>query len=150
MNTETITKITSTGIVGIFAIINGWLGWLILLYMTTMTIDWISGTFLAIKENRWSSSIARQGLWHKGGTLMSICVSILTDFLLNLIINNFPSIQLPFEYNVLLCPIVIIWYTVTELGSILENISAAGTPVPSFLTNALALIKKLCGTHHTE
>ena len=40
------------------------------------------------------------------------------------------GVELPFIYTVLLCPLVVIWYILTEVGSIIENAGALGTPIP--------------------
>ena len=48
----------------------------------------------------------------------------------------------PVEYTVLLLPMVLVWYILTELGSILENAAAMGTPVPEFLIRILASAKE--------
>ena len=48
---------------------------------------------------------------------------------------------LPFEYNVLLCPLVIAWYIITEAGSIVENAGKLGAPVPKRLRKAIAALQ---------
>lgn len=137
MQTEMIEKAASVGILGLWAAIHGWLGWLAILYAICMMLDCATGTALAIKEKSWSSSKARQGLWHKGGSIIMICVSILTDILLGLIIDHIPGLQLPFQYDMLLTPIILTWYIVCELGSILENATGMGAPVPPILQDVL-------------
>ncbi|WP_083908968.1 phage holin family protein [Ruminiclostridium cellobioparum] len=37
--------------------------------------------------------------------------------------------------------IVIVWYILTELGSIIENAGKMGDPIPGFLQKAIALFK---------
>ena len=64
--------------------------------------------------------------------------------LLGLVLNNFPSLTLPFDYSILLTPLVIIWYIVSELGSILENSANMGAPIPGFLKRALEKVKVSC------
>lgn len=34
-------------------------------------------------------------------------------------------------------PVVLVWYIVTELGSIVENAGALGAPIPAFLQAAI-------------
>lgn len=120
------------------------LGWLVLLYAAVIMLDWLTGTALALKEKTWNSGKARQGLWHKCGSVITICVALLTDILLGLVLNNFPSLTLPFDYSTLLTPLVIIWYIVSELGSILENSANIGAPIPGFLKRALEKVKASC------
>ena len=57
--------------------------------------------------------------------------------LIKTIAANIPGITLPFEYTLFLCPLVLVWYILTELGSIAENATAMGAPVPEFLLKAL-------------
>ena len=116
---------------------HGWLGWLVVLYAVCMMLDWVTGTVLAIKNGVWSSHKARQGLWHKCGSIIMIFVSVLTDILLGLTLNHISGLTLPFNYDMLLTPIVLFWYIVSELGSILENAEKMGAPIPPLLKNFL-------------
>ena len=54
-----------------------------------------------------------------------------------MILANIPGITLPFTYEVFLGPVVLVWYIVTELGSITENAGALGAPIPDFLRKAI-------------
>ena len=144
METETVEKAAGVGSVGLWAALHGLLGWLVLLYAAVIMLDWLTGTALALKEKTWNSGKARQGLWHKCGSVITICVALLTDILLGLVLNNFPSLTLPFDYSALLTPLVIIWYIVSELGSILENSANMGAPIPGFLKSALEKVKASC------
>lgn len=137
MNTTISQFRLEVGVAGLIVAFQGWLGWLVLLYVIVMVADWITGSVLAIKEKKWNASTARQGLWHKCGSIIATCVAALTDILMGIIINHLPGIQLPFSYNVLLCPMVLVWYIATELGSILENAACMGAPIPAFLKNVL-------------
>lgn len=87
MQTETMEKVAGIGALGLWAALHGWMGWLVVLYAVSAMMDYVTGTALAIKEKTWSSSKARQGLWHKGGSIIIIGVSVLTDILLGLTIN---------------------------------------------------------------
>ena len=49
--------------------------------------------------------------------------------------------SLPFEYSVLLAPLVIVWYIIGELGSLAEHAVTFGAPVPSWLRNILEIGK---------
>ena len=69
---------------------------------------------------------------------------LITGNEMGLALNNFPRLALPFAYNTLLTPLVIMWYIVSELGSILDNSANMGTPVPSFLKSALEKVKSSC------
>ena len=134
-------KMAITAAVATFTAVFGWLGWLVVLYVGCMVVDWITGSVAAGKAGAWQSSIAREGLWHKCGSIVAVGVAAGSDCLLGLVINNIPAISIPFTYTVLLCPIVIVWYILTELGSIIENAGKMGAPIPSFLQKIIAIFK---------
>lgn len=144
MDMESIEKYTSVIVLTVFATIRGWIGWLIVLYCVAMCTDWLTGTILAIKNAEWNSSKAREGLWHKCGSIFCLAVALLTDLLLSLIVNNIPGMQLTFQYKVMLFPLVTVWYILSELGSILENAAEMGAPIPSFLRHVLEKVQDSC------
>ena len=47
------------------------------------------------------------------------------------------------DYTVLVLPVILVWYIFTELGSIAENATDMGAPVPAWLTKLLAASKQL-------
>ena len=120
----------------------GWFGWLVIAFVACMSVDWITGSMAAWKRGEWESRIAREGIWHKTGSIIAVLVTLLFDAVIGNVINNIPSVSLPFTYTVLLSPIVIVWYILTELGSIIENAGRMGAPVPGFLKKAIVLLKE--------
>nr|DAE50958.1 MAG TPA: holin [Caudoviricetes sp.] len=118
----------------------GWFGWLIVAWAFCMAVDYITGSGAAMKQGNWSSARARDGLWHKAGMLFAVIAAGMLDLVIWLIVGNIPAITLPWEYTVLICPLVVCWYIVTELGSIVENAGAMGAPVPKFLRKAIAAL----------
>ena len=143
---------------GALTAIFGWFGWLVVLFIFCMAIDYATGSAAAMQKGEWSSSVARTGLWHKCGSLIAVIVAGLADFVVGLVVNNIPAITLPFDYTVLICPIVVVWYILTELGSIVENVGALGAPVPNFLKKMIKAFKnvadatgdKLAGDGHDD
>jgi len=63
---------------------------------------------------------------------------MLSDWLIGLIIAQIPAVHLPFTYTVLLGPLVIVWYIIGELGSLVEHTVTFGALVPSWLVGILA------------
>lgn len=133
-------KAAIVGIFGAFGAAFGWLGWLVLAWIGCMVVDYISGSSAAMKAGQWSSARARSGIWHKAGMIVVVIVAAVADNVLSLVVASIPGISI--EYTVLLLPMVLVWYILTELGSILENAAAMGAPVPEFLVNILAAAKE--------
>ena len=132
-------KKTVTALMAALSAFLGWMGWLVVLYAVSMGIDYLTGSALAAKNGNWQSQKAREGLWHKAGSILAVIVAALADFLLGLVLKNLP-LSLPFTYTVLLCPVVLVWYILTEMGSIVENVGEMGAPVQEFLKNIIAAL----------
>ena len=114
----------------------GWLGWLVLVWVSCMALDYITGTLAAMRRGEWSSQAARDGLWRKGGMITAVLVAALGDVMLGMLLHHLPT-TLPIPYSVLLTPVVLAWYSLTELGSIAENAVALGAAVPGWLQKLL-------------
>lgn len=128
------------GIVGAataFTAAFGWIGWLVVGWVICMALDWISGSAAAKKNGEWKSQTARDGIWHKAGMILVVTIAAIVDGVLGQIINNLPGFTLPFNYALLVFPVVICWYIFTELGSICENANKMGATVPDFLISLL-------------
>lgn len=132
-------KAAIVGVFGAFGAAFGWLGWLVLAWFGCMVVDYISGSSAAMKAGQWSSAKARGGIWHKAGMIVVVVVAAVADKVLAIVLANIPG--LPIDYTVLLLPMVLVWYILTELGSILENAAAMGSDVPPFLIRILASAK---------
>ena len=111
----------------------GWFGWLIVAWVVCMAIDYLTGSAAACKAGKWSSALAREGLWHKAGCVAAVTISGILDLVVGHILGGLPEAALPFAYTVFLCPLVVVWYILTEVGSIVENAGAMGAPVPAWL-----------------
>ena len=131
-----MVKAALAALVGGISAAFGWLGWLVLIWAGCMVMDYITGSAAAAKDGEWSSAVARAGIWHKAGMIAVVIVAALCDSVISLALANLP-ITLPFEYSVLILPIILIWYIFTELGSITENAVAMGAAVPAALVSLL-------------
>ena len=134
-------KAAVAGVAGAITALFGWMGWLVLAFVGCMGLDWLTGSAAAVKEGAWASSVARAGLWHKLGSIVAVGVSGLADMVVGMVVNHIPGLTLPWEYEVLICPLVLVWYIVTELGSIIENAGRLGAPIPGFLTKAIQALQ---------
>lgn len=126
---------------GAFGAAFGWLGWLILAWVGCMALDWISGSAAAAAKGNWSSAVARAGIWHKGGMVVVVIVAAVADCVLGMAVGHLPALGI--DYTVLVLPVILVWYIFTELGSIAENATDMGAPVPAWLTKLLAAGKQL-------
>ena len=119
----------------------GWFGWLVVAWIVCMIIDYATGSAAALRAGEWSSKSARDGIWHKLGSVVAVIVAAILDTVIGHLLANVPGVELPFTYTVLLCPLVVIWYILTEAGSIIENAGALGAPIPTWLTKMIAVLE---------
>lgn len=120
----------------------GWTGWAIIALAACIILDYLSGTAAAMSKGEWSSTVARQGLWHKLGEIIALLVAILCDIAVKVILNTDALKDIvKFEWANIFTIMVSIWYILTELGSIIENAAALGAPVPKWMKNAIEKMK---------
>lgn len=134
-------KAAIAAIIGFLTALWGWVGWAVIIWIGCMLIDYISGTMAAKAAGEWSSSEARAGLWHKLGEVFAVLVAALCDIALHVIVNG-SGVQLGVPLPALVTPVVLLWYIITELGSIAENAGKLGAPVPSWLKKSLKTYKE--------
>ena len=123
-------------------------GYLVLFFCAAALIDWLTGTMKAMKSGNWTSSTAREGLWHKTGEFISLLVAGGIDLMLYYISVSVPSMD--FSYKSCLLPVVCVWYICTELGSILENVGQLGAPIPKFLCRMIEVLRAQVDTATEE
>lgn len=133
-------------ITGVFAFLTalwGWVGWAVLIMVISMFLDYLTGTWAAKARGEWSSAIARQGLWHKLGEITALLVAALCDIAVQVIFSSgAASLISDIEYEGYITIIVAVWYTFTEIGSILENAQELGAPIPDWLIKGVGKLKR--------
>ena len=112
----------------------GWKGIMLLSWLLVMALDYLSGTLAACKQGQWCSAVAREGLWHKGGMILAVLVAGIADVVMLVIVQHIP---IGMEWPGIIMPLVLAWYIITELGSILENAVKLGAKVPGWLIGIL-------------
>ncbi len=112
----------------------GWKGVMLIAWVAVMALDYLTGTLAACKAGLWSSETAREGLWHKGGMIAVVIVAALADWIMVLVAAYIP---IGIQWPGIIMPLVLAWYIITELGSILENAVKMGANVPSWLVKLL-------------
>lgn len=123
-------------VAGMYSAAFGVVGCLALVWVACMAVDYISGSAAACKNGEWSSKVAREGIYHKGGMLLVVVVAAITDAAVHMAVESIPSIGI--NYSAVILPVVLVWYIFTELGSIVENAAAMGANVPEKLVKLLA------------
>ena len=120
----------------------GWFGWVVVAWIGFMLIDYATGSAAALRAGEWSSKTARDGIWHKLGSVAAVIVAGILDVVIGHLLGNVPGVELPFTYTVLLSPMVVVWYILTEAGSIIENAGALGAPIPAWLSKMIAALEQ--------
>ena len=141
-NTLTAIKMWITAAVAALTSFLGWFGLLAIVWVALMLADWLVGSAAAMHRGEWSSAKLREGAWHKGGMIVIVCIALVADWLIGGMLANLPGVTLPFEYSVLLSPLVMVWYVFGELGSLAEHGVSMGAPVPKWLVRLLAAGKE--------
>ena len=112
----------------------GWKGVMLIAWVAVMALDYISGTAAACKAGEWNSKAAREGLWHKAGMIFAVIAACFADWIMVLIAQYIP---IGIQWPGIILPLVLAWYIITELGSILENAVKMGAKVPDWLVKLL-------------
>lgn len=129
-------KAALAAVIAFFTALWGWLGWAVLIWVFCFLLDYLSGTAAARKAGEWSSDIAREGVWHKLGEIFAVLVAALCDIALRVILEG-SGLDLGIQIGPMVTPVVLLWYIITELGSIAENAEKMGAPVPGWVKKGL-------------
>ena len=104
-------------------------GWDVALYclVVAIALDYVSGIMKAYYTKTLSSKIGFRGILKKLGILLLVMVAVLVD-------------KATGESGAIRT-LVIYYFVANEGLSIIENIGAAGIPIPKFLKKALKMLK---------
>lgn len=141
-NTALNIKLAVTGVISVLTALWGWFGWLVVAWVALMFADWLVGSAAAAHAGKWSSAKLREGAWHKAGMVIVVCVALVADWLIGSLLGHIPGVTLPFDYTVLLGPMIIVWYIIGELGSLAEHAVNMGAKVPGWLPRILDISKE--------
>lgn len=121
------------GISNITAIIGGAIvyllgGWdtLIIVLVTLMCMDYITGVLKSLYNKKLSSNVGRKGIIKKVTTLVIVSVAVMCEKV------GIPAMR----------EITIMFFTANEGLSILENASEMGLPMPERLKSALIQVRE--------
>lgn len=130
----TTIKAAMAAAISALAAFLGWKGIMAIVWVVCMALDYLSGSAAACKGGEWSSAKAREGVWHKAAMILVVLVSGLADIIMATICEN---VHIGFVWPGLVLPLVLAWYIITELGSILENAVHLGAKVPAWLVKLM-------------
>ena len=112
----------------------GWVGIAVAIMLACMVLDYITGTWAAKAHAEWTSTRAREGLWHKLGEIVALCVAALCDIAVGVILSS-AAAPLIGDYHHR-------GYITLIVGSILENAAKLGAPIPEKLIKGIGRLKK--------
>lgn len=87
-----------------------------MIYVVTggfIVLDMITGLVKAIKEKSYNSSVMREGLFHKCGSILMVVFGLLVDYA-----QTFVDLGVKIPVAIAICTYIILM----EIGSIIENI----------------------------
>lgn len=96
-----------------------------LVYLLTacfIALDMLTGLIKAFKEKSYTSSVMREGLFHKSGSIMCVVFASLIDYA-----QSYIDIGIQVPVTIGICAYIILM----EIGSIVENICAINPDIMS-------------------
>lgn len=104
--------------------------WIFLCPIIGAAADIITGWIQASVNGTWNSSVMRKGLYRKGGEFLVVIMAYVAELAIDAVAG------------VHLATCLSMYIGLMELISVIENLNAAGVPVPTFLKNRLDKIKE--------
>ena len=108
----------------------------IITLIIAMVLDYISGIIKSYETNTLSSKVGAKGIIKKFSYFLVIVISFIIDFIL----CNYTLNEIDLYYPVV-SEIIIAWFVINEIISILENVSEIGVPLPKFIINITSHLK---------
>ena len=108
----------------------------IIILIIAMVLDYISGIIKSYETNTLSSKVGAKGIIKKFSYFLVIVISFIIDFIL----CNYTLNEIDLYYPVV-SEIIIAWFVINEIISILENVSEIGVPLPKFIINITSHLK---------
>lgn len=99
------------------------------IFLVLMACDYISGVLAALYKKEFHSNIGYKGIIKKVGMLICITVAKQIDFL-NI-----------YDEKIIVRSIVLLFFSINEMLSIIENLNKIGISLPSIITNSVKKIK---------
>lgn len=135
---ENIFKLTFAAIVGGLSAYLNIMAVPVIVLLVVMIIDYATGMFKAWINASLSSRIGLIGILKKVGYLLVVCTAGVVDWLIS---SGLDKIGIKIDLGFYIGVIVVIWFIINELISILENLAIIGVPLPKFLTSLIHKLK---------
>lgn len=112
-----------------------------------MVLDYVSGMLAAKKEALehpndknygWSSKKGIIGIYKKVGYILTVLVALAADYLIIKFVNE---LGIQYDGNTKFGLLVLVWLTINEMLSVLENAGRMGVKLPTFLVKVLSVLK---------
>lgn len=125
----------------------GILGWVLIVLLVCMIIDFLSGMAASAKESLdhpddknygWSSKKGKAGILKKFGYVLVVAAAIILDFI---IYKTAGYLNFDMPTSTFFGLVVSVLFILNELLSITENAGRMGAPVPNFLKKTIAVLK---------
>lgn len=89
------------------------IGKLLIVTMGFILLDMITGLIKAFKEKSYTSSVMREGIFHKCGSIILVIFALLVDYA-----QSFINLGVSIPLTIAICSYLILM----EIGSIVENV----------------------------
>ena len=106
--------------------------------LAVMVGDYVSGMAKAWSTGKLCSKTGLRGILKKLGYLALVGVAGVVDWLVR---YGLTQVGVEVSFRFLMAAMVVVWLSINELISILENVAALGGPVPGFLQKLLGRLK---------
>lgn len=139
MEKEVVTGVVSLGVgLGIGSYVKD-VSWIIIALVAFILIDICTGLLKAWKDNDLSSTKSREGVIHKASELIALVAGFGMDLVLPRIISELTGKTIDFKVFGLTIAAYLI---LTEILSIIENLSQTGVVLPEVVTKRLRTYKE--------
>ncbi len=99
-----------------------------------IVMDMVTGLLKAFKEKNYTSSIMREGLFHKCGSLICVAFGVLVDYAQSIMDLG---VQIPISTT------ICVYICLMEIGSVIENICVINPDIlPEKLTSYFQKLSK--------
>lgn len=133
-------KAVVSGVVGFISLELGMLAPLLVFLAVSMAFDYLSGVIAAGSRGELNSRLGVFGILKKLGYCIAVGVALITDKLIMTIGSELTQSAMPAIS--LFGTLTIVWLTLNELLSTLENLGRMGVPLPGFLGKVIKTLKK--------